>query len=252
MKISILVENSIGDSEYKKVCQAEWGLSFFIETNNENILFDSGHTELYIKNAKNMGIDLDKTNHVVLSHYHWDHAKGLLYHQFTNKKELIIHPDILKKIPKDDVNKYKSDFKVITSEKSYNINDNVIFLGEIPRIMDYEKGKYKDDNMLDDTAIAIKTINGVVVLAGCSHSGICNICEYAKKVTGEKLYAVMGGFHLTNNDVEAVKGTINYFKKESPKYLYPMHCVDFYTMAKFYNEFNIKKLGSGSVLKFEE
>jgi 7,8-dihydropterin-6-yl-methyl-4-(beta-D-ribofuranosyl)aminobenzene 5'-phosphate synthase len=113
--------------------------------------------------------------------------------------------------------------------------------------------------MIDDSAIAIKTPHGVVVIAGCSHSGICNICEYAKKATGLPLYAVIGGFHLMgggagnagalNGDAEILNGTIDYFKNENPKFIYPMHCVDYSALAKFHEIFGIQKLSVGDIIE---
>ena len=40
---------------------------------------------------------------------------------------------------------------------------------------------WADDFVLDDTALAYKGRGGLFIITGCSHSGICNIVEYAKK-----------------------------------------------------------------------
>ena len=50
----------------------------------------------------------------------------------------------------------------------------------------------------DDQAIVVNVRNkGLVILTGCGHAGIINTIDYAKKVTGiDKVYAVLGGFHL--------------------------------------------------------
>jgi 7,8-dihydropterin-6-yl-methyl-4-(beta-D-ribofuranosyl)aminobenzene 5'-phosphate synthase len=250
MKITILVENQISHAA-ARTCAAEWGFSAFIQVNGVNILFDTGHTDLYKKNAVNLGIDLQKTNFVILSHYHWDHAGGLQYHNFKDKKKLIIHPEILNKISDSDAEKLLTDFKITTSKKPLEFIKNGFYLGEIPRKTSFEKGMYKNDTMQDDSAIAFKTKKGAIVVTGCSHSGIANICEYAKKVTGQKLYAVIGGFHLFENEQEAVDGTIAYFKKEKPKYLYPMHCVDFPTLVRFRNIFGIEKMSTGDVINID-
>lgn len=38
---------------------------------------------------------------------------------------------------------------------------------------------------------------GLLVITGCGHAGIVNICRYARRLTNERpLYTVMGGFHL--------------------------------------------------------
>ncbi len=251
MKITILVENQSSHAG-AKVCLAEWGFSAFIQKNNVNILFDTGHTGIYKHNAEKLNIDLQDTNFVVLSHHHWDHAGGLQHHNFKNKKNLIIHPEILDKLPIKASQKLQTDFKIIPSKKPLEFSEGIYYLGEIPRESTFENGIYKNDSMHDDSAIAVKSSKGTIVITGCSHAGITNICEYAKKVTGQELYAVIGGFHLFENNQIAVNGTIEYFKKEKPKYLYPMHCVDFPTLAKFYTIFGIEKLSTGDTIVFSD
>ena len=251
MKITLLNENQAGINNYDK-CLAEWGLSLFLQINNTNILFDTGQSKVYWQNAKNLGIDLNKTDYIILSHYHCDHAKGLLNHEFDEKKKLIIHPDVLNKIPSEDAEKFKNDFVITLTKEPLEFASNIFYLGEIPRKNNFEKGGYGNDKMLDDSALAIKSSKGAVVITGCSHSGICNICEYAKQVTGQKLYAVIGGFHLFENDSKAVDSTIVYFKNEQVEILFPMHCVDFPVLARFYNEFGIHKYSTGDSIELED
>lgn len=244
MKITLLNENSSGRQNHK-LCLAEWGLSLYIQTGEVNILMDTGHTDVYLHNAKQLGIDLETVDFIVLSHNHWDHTGGLRFHPFKTKKKLVIHPQILDKLPKEESEKIKNDFEIITSTKPIEFTKNVFYLGEIPRVNNFEKGEWKGDSMKDDSAIAAKTDKGTIVVSGCSHSGICNICDYAKKVTGQKLYAVIGGFHLFEEDKETIEKTIEYFKKEKPGQLFPMHCVDHAAMSQFYNNFHCKKYSSG-------
>jgi len=251
MKITILCENQSG-YENAKVCLSEWGFSAFIETANLNLLFDTGHTDVYKHNAEQLGVNLENTHFVVLSHHHWDHSGGIQHHNFKIKKKLILHPEITNKLPLNESEKIKNDFEIITSAKPLEISSGVFYLGEIPRRNDFEKGMFENDKMLDDSAIAIKTKNGVVVITGCSHSGICNICEYAKEIAGQKLYAVIGGFHLFEDNQKAVNGTIDYFRAEKPQLLFPMHCVDFPTLSKFHEIFGIKKISTGDKIEIEE
>ena len=247
MKITILCENTSNDIGIF----AEWGFSSFIQTKDVNILFDTGYSDVYKRNAKKLDIDLNDTDFVVLSHYHRDHSRGLQFHDFKTPKKLIIHPHIPEKLPQAEAKKVKNDFEIITSKKPLEFSENIFYLGEIPRKNDFEKGMYKNDKMLDDSAIAIKTDKGAIVISGCSHAGICNICEYAKEVTGQKLYAVIGGFHLSENDKKTVAKTIDYFQTEKPEFLYPMHCVDFPTLSKFHSVFGIKKVSAGDEIKID-
>ena len=247
MKITILCENTSSDIGIL----AEWGFSAFIQIKNVNILFDTGYSDVYKHNAKQLSINLNDTDFIVLSHHHNDHSRGLQFHDFKTPKKLVIHPQILEKLPTSESEKIENDFEIIFSEKPLEFSKNIFYLGEIPRRNDFEKGIYKDDKMLDDSALAVKTDKGVIVISGCSHAGICNICEYAKEVTGQKLYAVLGGFHLFEDDQKAVNGAVEYFKKEKPEFLYPMHCVNFPTLSKFHSVFGIKKVSTGDEIEFD-
>lgn len=228
-----------------KTCSAEWGLSLFIEHDNANILFDTGHSTIYKDNAHELGVDLNSADFAVLSHHHWDHAKGLPNHEFTDKRKLILHPEVLNKIPVDDAELFNQDFEIVSSDKPIEFSAEIIFLGEIPRTNNFEKGVFQNDDMKDDSAIAVKTPNGLIVVTGCSHAGVVNICEYAKKVTGQKLFAVVGGFHLFEDDPDPINGAVEYFKTEKPEHILPMHCIDPPTFSKFYSELKAVKYGVG-------
>ncbi|MCZ4695822.1 MBL fold metallo-hydrolase [Ancylomarina euxinus] len=246
-KITILCENDTS-KRAARFCRSEWGFSAFVETNQVKILFDTGHTSLYKQNANALDIDLNQTDFVVLSHHHWDHTSGMLSHEFKEKKKLILHPHILEKVSEEKAHLFNRDFELIASETSLEFAPGIFYLGQIPRVMSFEKGEHKGDSMLDDSAIAIKTAKGVIVLTGCSHAGICNICEYAKEVTDQDLYAVVGGFHLTQKIQATVRKTIEYFKAENVEHIYPMHCVDFPTLVRFYDEFKTIKYATGDVI----
>ena len=249
MKITILSENQMSPSKSGyKTCSAEWGLSLFIELDNTKILFDTGHSEIYKNNARQLGVDLNSADFAVLSHHHWDHAKGLPNHEFTNKKKLILHPEVLNKVPSEDAELFRKDFEIVGSDKPIEFSAEIIFLGEIPRTNNFEKGVFQNDDMKDDSALVIKTPKGLVVVAGCSHAGIVNICEYAKQITGMNIHAIVGGLHLFDDDKPAVDGAVNFFKNENPEHIYPLHCIDPPTFSRFYNELGATKYGVGDVI----
>ena len=104
-----------------------------------------------------------------------------------------------------------------------------------------------DDFLLDDTALAFKSKNGLVIITGCSHSGIVNICEYAKKVCGcNKISAIIGGLHLLRADDSRINKTVDYFKAQNLDVIYPCHCTGFNTICKMYQSLNVKSIGVGS------
>lgn len=256
MKITLLCENEACAMQWL----AEWGFSAFIQYNDHKILFDTGFSNVYRHNAELAGIDLEETDYIALSHFHRDHTRGLLHHGFKEKKKIILHPRILTavletkdpEIKQDFANIHRvlvNDFDPVPSKNALEFVDGAFFLGEIPRKNDFEPGCFEGDAMEDDTALAFRTDKGAVVVSGCSHAGICNICEYAKEVTGQPLYAVIGGFHLLSEENPPVAQTIEYFKAENPPLLLPMHCVDFPALVAFHNAFGSQKYSAGDVIE---
>jgi len=259
MKLTVLTENTA--SGYYT---AEHGLSYFIEYENKNILFDTGHTDVFLRNAKQLNIDVDTAETVVLSHGHWDHGNGLKY---LKNKKLICHPNcFIKRYRKNDsfnigldlsYAKLKKRFNILISQEPYYISENIIFLSEIPRVNSFEAQtttfvdeNRNDDFIIDDSALAIIINDELVVVSGCAHSGICNIVEYAKKITGlKKVKAVIGGFHLMENN-DQTKKTIKYFKEQNISQIFPSHCTKFPALVAFYNVFKIKQVATGMIFNF--
>jgi len=75
MKIHILVDNNTLIDRY---FQGEPGVSYYIEDENMNILFDAGYSDVFIKNARKMQLDLYNIDTIVISHGHLDHTWGLV------------------------------------------------------------------------------------------------------------------------------------------------------------------------------
>ncbi len=269
MKLSVLTENTASE----KFC-AEHGLSYYIEY-DINILFDTGHSDVFLQNAKKLNIDIDQVDIVVLSHGHWDHGDGLRY--ISNKK-LICHPDVFQKRYRKNgdlpcpsgrqgeniglelsFKELKNKFDITYTRLPFEVSKNIIFLGEIPRnnsfeaqTTTFELDDKKDDFIIDDSGLVIKLEDEIVIISGCAHSGICNMIEYAKKVTGiNKIRAVIGGFHLKYNN-QQTQETIKYLKSQDIAEVYPSHCTELPALAAFYDEFKIKHLKSGMVLNFNK
>ena len=255
--ITLLCENEASGMHWR----AEWGFSAWIEYKGQRILFDTGFSDVWRYNAKLAKIDLETVNTIALSHIHRDHTRGLLSHGFSGRKRVVLHPRILEpapEIPEDSSAEadyvqiqgmLRRDFDLVEARGSLEISPGAWFLGEIPRVTAFERGMYKDDPMPDDTALAFETSEGVVAVSGCSHAGICNICEAAKSVTGQKLRGVIGGFHLLHDEDPPIEATIDYFRSEAPEILLPMHCVDFDILTRFHTELGTRKLGAGSKIE---
>ena len=253
MKVKILVDNSA-----KEGFEATHGFSAIVEA-DEKILFDVGPNSLFIENASKMGVDLDEINTLVLSHGHWDHGDGL---QFVSGKRLITHPDSFttrfRKANKTIVglkmtrNEIVSRFELKESKIPFWISEQIVFLGEIPRSNIFESKSttflFEDgspDFVLDDSGLAIKSKKGLIVISGCAHAGICNTVAYAKEVCGEdKVYAVLGGFHLKQVD-EVFQKTVDFFQKEKLELLGATHCTSILVQDEFKKYFKTINLEAG-------
>jgi len=260
MKNTILIENTAGGKFL-----AEHGLSYLIEIDDQKILFDTGHSDVFLKNARQLGIDVEnEVKTVVLSHGHWDHGDGLRYLQ---NKRLIAHPGaFIRRFRKKDFTpvglslskkEIESRFELTESKVPVQLSENLWFLGEIPRQNDFEAQSTSfvddfrnDDFIPDDSALAALVNKRLVVITGCSHSGICNIVEHAKKVTGvSNVKAVLGGFHLKDQN-EQTRKTIEYFKTNKVEQIYPSHCTELPALTAFYEAFHNRQLKTGMALEF--
>jgi 7,8-dihydropterin-6-yl-methyl-4-(beta-D-ribofuranosyl)aminobenzene 5'-phosphate synthase len=159
------------------------------------------------------------------------------------------------RFPKKEI---ESRFELIESKVPVQLSENLWFLGEIPRQNDFEAQStsfvddfQNDDFIPDDSALAALVNKRLVVITGCSHSGICNIVEFAKKVTGiSDVKAVFGGFHLKDQN-EQTRKTIEYFKSNTGLNRFtPSHCTELPALTAFYEAFQNRQIKTGMVLEF--
>lgn len=151
-------------------------------------------------------------------------------------------------------------FEIIETKDPYKIFDDVWYLGQIHRKFDVpiknlptalKNGEV--DYIYDDSGIAIKTENGIVVLGSCSHSGIDNIIEQAKKVTGiNRVIAVIGGFHLKEINPYTEK-IVQYFKQNQVQNAFMGHCTSNEVIDYFEKQLkdctNVKRMFVGLVFE---
>jgi 7,8-dihydropterin-6-yl-methyl-4-(beta-D-ribofuranosyl)aminobenzene 5'-phosphate synthase len=253
LTLTVLVDNAtIGDHDY---C-GEAGLSFLLETAGKKILFDTGLSGLFLANAEKLGIDLRDLDTLVFSHGHIDHTGGIpvliryLAGETPDGKaprvpRLIAHPRCFWQKEKDSrkngslVNEGEvtRQFPATLSEKPVWITDDLVFLGEIPRRFAFEQGdpgtrliqlpdgNTGPDSLSDDTALAFRSAEGLVIITGCSHAGICNITEYAREVCGEKkVRDIIGGLHLLSPEPKRFIKTGKYLNRLHLNALHACHC----------------------------
>ena len=252
--------NPLKGNELGNSIRAEHGFStWIIVTKNGKaryILFDFGFSEDGAAlNAKALNADLSQVEALVLSHGHLDHLGGLgnLVKAVGKKNlDLVVHPGVFVKsryrknieglnIYVPALSREKVDHagvNVIETQEPYSLLDgDAVFLGEIPRVTDFENGapdmfyQVEDEEKLDpfndDSGIVFNLKEkGLVVISGCAHAGIVNTVKHAQNVTGiSKVWAVMGGFHLSGADFDGViSPTTAGLKEINPHYIIPTHC----------------------------
>lgn len=263
MKLKVLVDNNTYIDQYY---YGEPAVSYYIEDEDMKLLLDVGYSDLFIKNSNELGVDLESLNTIVISHGHDDHTRGLKYYfEQEHKKEIsiIAHPYAFKKKILDNLTigspisqeQLKAKCNLILSKEPKKVSKNITFLGEIPQKNKFEVRKpigkqivddvLVDDYVMDDTALVYKSENGIYIITGCSHSGICNIVEYAKEVTKDnRVLGIIGGFHLFEVN-DRVNKTIDYLKNNSVKELYPCHCTTFNVRAEIHKTLPVIEVGVG-------
>lgn len=232
MKITVLTENTISKNpEISKLpLQEEHGLSLFIQTQNKNILFDMGQTNLFAKNASLLGINLQTVDFAILSHGHYDHGglssplPATLKNEYfgieafahinqkapifinsnafsqnynASKKYIGLNQELLQ-------SKIAERFIFVQDEKEITQNIKLFSCNSYKKsvatnafgLMQLQNGTFVPDNFNHEHYLLIQENDKKILISGCSHKGILNIVEWFKPDF------LIGGFHFKSLDVE--------------------------------------------------
>ena len=239
---------------------AQHGFSALVEVRKgsrvRRLLFDTGLTpDGCTENLRRLGRDPASIEAIVCSHGHFDHTTGLsglaarlgrtslpvlIHPEFWNRRRLAIPGREPFELPTTSRGALEgAGFDIIEQRQpSFLFDRSVLITGEVDRVTGYEKGfpahqawrgtSWEPDPLILDDQALIANIagRGLVVLTGCGHSGIINICRYAQRLTGvSTLHAVIGGFHLTGPLFEPViADTVRTLGQLAPQVIVPAHC----------------------------
>lgn len=243
LRITTLIEN-MPDEEGKLL--AEHGLSLHIEFDGKRILFDTGQTGDFVKNAEVLGIDLKDLDDIIISHGHYDHSGGVmtLLSEIENPIPFYVGEGFF--APKykhlsDGTYRYngnpfteqelsveKADLRRVTEDVT-ELTDKILLFKNFPAVSGFEHRNekfvlpdgdaYIVDSFGEEIALGLRTSKGLVLIVGCSHVGICNILQVVSSRVEEPIYAVLGGTHLMEADEERLGKTMEVFRK------FGVHCV---------------------------
>lgn len=246
MKITVLTDDKV----QKRGFLAEHGLSLFIEYKDYNILFDTGQSDVYIRNAKALQLDLNKTDCIILSHGHYDHCGGIEYLPDLRKKpKIYLQKSAVQKkyainlngtyreigIPwSQEVYNHFSD-KLIFSDDITKINSEISLYGKIPNTVSFEdipKGFFIKngegmvaDMIRDEQMLIFDTESGLIIFLGCSHPGIINCLKYAsKQYPNKKINTLVAGMHLDSVSPLRLEMTIQSMLDMDIQNILPLHC----------------------------
>lgn len=263
MKLTILVDNNTYIDRYYF---GEPALCCYVEDGDKKLLLDTGYSGVFLDNAKKLGIDLSQVTDIVLSHGHDDHTGGLraFFEAFPETKvRVTAHPAAF--APKRDGSGLSIGSPVSAEEtasraelrltaEAVQISEHVTFLGAIDRITDFEKKTvgfrltecgWLEDSLPEDTALSLQVPEGQFLLLGCSHSGVCNIAEAAKRLfPARRITGLLGGMHLFDVD-ERTEKTRAYLENLQMGDIYPCHCTSFAVRAFLSRTLSVKEVGVG-------
>ncbi|OPZ69270.1 MAG: ComEC family competence protein [bacterium ADurb.Bin478] len=242
--ITIVVDNQASPG-----LTAEHGLSFWIEVDGKSILFDAGQGCVFANNAQALGIDLHRTDAVILSHGHYDHTGGIPWIlQAAPQAVVYAHPSILKErysvrdgdakpvsIPATSRTSLdQAGRQVVWVTEPLTLFSQVELSGPIPRDTDLEDtgGPFyldrqgeRPDQLEDDLAIWIPTTKGLVICLGCCHAGLVNTLHHIHRLSGQQpVHAVLGGLHLLQAGRERMMRTVTALRSRTPDRIIPCHC----------------------------
>lgn len=272
LSVTILVDNCTAVPEL----ETEHGLAFWIEADDTRILFDTGQSDLLVRNAAALGIDLATADVLVLSHGHYDHTGGVAEILRINPGvRVCAHPGILQPrfSRKSDGTIKQIGISNLALESLSRISDAIIWTsgatmlspgigitGKIPRMTNFEDtgGKFYLDKELslidpidDDLSLYFLTTQGTVVITGCCHSGLINTLSYIRTLTNNTaIDTVAGGLHLLSATEFRMQKTGDYLEAIGIQRLIPCHCTGEAAIAQLGTRFGSRIAAGAAGMKF--
>jgi 7,8-dihydropterin-6-yl-methyl-4-(beta-D-ribofuranosyl)aminobenzene 5'-phosphate synthase len=257
LKVIALIENKPAFRESsdpgKAILCSEHGLSLFVESQGNRVLFDSGASSLLVQNADALGLGkaIANLDAIVLSHGHYDHTGGLAEILKRSKDKVPVHirPGFFRRRFRRRASKHKKigvpyakqelenlGARLIIEQGPNQIRPGFYVAGKIGRKESWEdidpdlyiENKNKEivpDLFDEELTLVAGTEKGLVIFVGCAHRGLLNSIAAAKKATGDsRVRALVGGAHLKAASHERIQRTVHALARLNAERIVLGHC----------------------------
>ena len=206
-ELVILYDNNQFDNRLRTA----WGFSCLIRLPQETVLFDTGgDSSTLLHNMRQLQIGPGEVDAVVLSHIHGDHVGGLNGFLEQNSAVTVYLPQSFPQSFKDEVKSSGAEVEEVYEARE--LFSGVYTTGEL-------------GHGTREQSLIITTTKGLVIITGCAHPGVVNIIRKAKEIVPDnKVYLVMGGFHLSGASSAQIESIISSFVDLAVEKVAPCHC----------------------------
>ena len=247
MKLTTLMDNVA----YGKGIRGEHGFSVLIEAGSSRILFDTGQSDAFLRNAATLKIDIASVDAVVLSHGHYDHTGGLAAFLNANDRARVYCKPaaLLPKFREDrsigmppEAAAFRDRF--IQVEVPTDLAPGLTVRPDIPLRNEWDghmagfsvpgPGGPVPDPFEDELYLTLDTGGGIAVVTGCSHRGVTNIVGAARDAYPGEIRLVLGGFHVKDDTPESIERLVVELDRLGIRRLGVCHCsgVDGYAVIR--------------------
>jgi 7,8-dihydropterin-6-yl-methyl-4-(beta-D-ribofuranosyl)aminobenzene 5'-phosphate synthase len=226
LKLTILFDNTAIDSRLR----SGWGFATLVQHSGHTLLFDTrANGSILLDNMRQLSVDLQSIEAVVLSHEHSDHTSGLQALLDTGIRPTVYAPSTFSNTFKEYV---RAQTKLIEVTDALKIFPGIYLTRPVGSIV--------------EQALAVKARDGTVVITGCAHPGVGNMVRQVQEVVPGKISLLAGGFHLLEiSDKNKLQSIVAELRQLGVERVLPTHCTGSVAIDLFRTEFGEAYLAGG-------